>query len=307
MATRLDCRNAFFDLFPSILERFSDRRLTVFLLFDKTVHFVDVLSSNTGVITVSTFKSQVSFIKAFFYTCAHKPLKPFTMAKILFTAFLADMRGKVNGTVFSKNRGGAYARTKVTPTNPKTTAQNAVRSVLTGFSQGWRALSAAGRAAWNAATGSFPRTNVFGNPKSLSGHQLYVSLNSQLDAANAAAITLPPVPTGAPAIASATGAAAAGAGTATLTFSPGPVPAATAMIIEMTEQVSPGKSNLNNLYRQVQVVAAAGTSPANVASAYTAKFGSLVAGQKIGFRVRNVNTNTGEVSGGVTGEIIVAV
>jgi hypothetical protein len=228
------------------------------------------------------------------------------MAKLLFTAFLADMRGKVNGTVFSKNRGGAYARTKVTPTNPKTLAQNLVRSVLTGLSQGWRSLSAANRAAWNAAVGAFPRTNVFGNPKTLSGHQLYVGLNSQLSAAGAAQISSPPTPTGAPAVTALSGAAAAGAGTFTATFAPTPVPANSALIIDATEQVSAGKTNVNNLFRQLSVVPAAGASPANIAAAYVAKFGTLVVGQKIGLRARIVNTDTGEVSGSVTASVIVA-
>lgn len=228
------------------------------------------------------------------------------MAKILFTAFLADMRGKVAGTVFSKNRGGAYARTKVTPTNPKTLAQNAVRSILVGFSQGWRALTAAQRTAWNAAVGSFPRTNVFGNPKTLSGHQLYVGLNAQLSAGNAVGISTPPTPTGAPAVTVLTGAAAAGAGTFTATFDPDPIPAGSALILDATEQVSPGRSNLNNLFRQIAVLAAADTSPANIAAAYVAKFGALTAGQKVGLRARIVNTATGEVSGSVTGEVIIA-
>lgn len=228
------------------------------------------------------------------------------MAKVLFSAFLADMRGKVNGTVFSKNRGGAYARTKVTPTNPQTLAQNLVRSVLTGLSQAWRALTAAQRSAWNAAVGGFPRTNVFGNPKTLSGHQLYVGLNAQLEAAGAATISTPPTPTGAPAVATFTGAAAAGAGTFTAAYAPDPVPADSTLIIDATQQVSPGKSNLSNLYRQIQTAAAAAISPADIAAAYVAKFGALTAGQKIGLRARIVNTNTGEVSGAVTAEVIVA-
>jgi len=228
------------------------------------------------------------------------------MAKILFTAFMADARGKLAGTVFSKNRGGSYVRTKVTPTNPKTNAQNLVRSILTALSQAWRSLTAAQRTAWNAAVGSFPRTNVFGASKTLSGHQLYVGLNAQLEAASAATISAPPVPVGAPGVSVLSGAAAAGAGTFTATFDPDPIPAGSAMIIDATEQVSPGKSNLSNLYRQIQVAAAAAVSPADIAAAYIAKFGTLVAGQKIGLRARIVNTTTGEVSGSVTAELIVA-
>ena len=43
-----------------------------------------------------------------------------SMAKILTTAIVADIRNKLNGSVFSKNRYGAYVRTKVTPVNPQT-------------------------------------------------------------------------------------------------------------------------------------------------------------------------------------------
>lgn len=228
------------------------------------------------------------------------------MAKILFTAFLADMRGKVNGTVFSKNRGGAYARTKVTPSNPKSGAQNLVRSRLAGFSQGWRALGQPARDAWNNAVASFPRNNVFGQAKILSGHQLYVGLNSQLAAANQSPIGLPPLPTGAPAVTSITVTAAAGTPAFSVAYLPATVPADTSMIIEATEQSSPGKSNLNSLFRQIQVVAAAAASPADILLAYVGKFGTLTAGQKVGVRVRFVNNLTGEVSGAVTQNIIIA-
>lgn len=227
------------------------------------------------------------------------------MAKILFTAFLADMRGKVNGTVFSKNRGGAYARTKVTPSNPKSGAQNLVRSRLTGFSQAWRGLPQTSRNAWNNAVSSFPRTNVFGQAKMLSGHQLYVGLNSQLAAAVQTAIQLPPLPTGAAALVSITATATAGTPAFSVAFVPATVPANTTLIIEATEQSSPGKSNLNSLFRQIQIEDAAETSPANILSAYVARFGTLTAGLKVGVRARFVNNLTGEVSGAVSQNIII--
>ena len=65
------------------------------------------------------------------------------MAKIKMTAIVADMRNKLNGSVFSRNRGGAYIRTKVTPINPQTAAQVQARSLLTSLSQGFRSLSQA--------------------------------------------------------------------------------------------------------------------------------------------------------------------
>ena len=74
--------------------------------------------------------------------------------KILWGALVVDGRRKIGGQVASKNRGGAYMRNKVTPVNPQTAAQTAIRNRLAGLSQAWRALTAAQRAAWNGAVGT---------------------------------------------------------------------------------------------------------------------------------------------------------
>ncbi len=63
------------------------------------------------------------------------------MAKIKMTAIVADIRNKLNGTVFAKNRGGAYMRTKVTPVNRQTSDQSTVRNRLGSFAQGFRGLT----------------------------------------------------------------------------------------------------------------------------------------------------------------------
>ena len=63
--------------------------------------------------------------------------------KIKWGAMVVDGSGKLGGHVASKNRGGSYFRTKVTPTNPNSTSQAAVRSRLTALSQAFRALTIA--------------------------------------------------------------------------------------------------------------------------------------------------------------------
>ena len=104
------------------------------------------------------------------------------MARVLFTAVVADMRNKLNGTVFSKNKSGAYTRTKVTPVNPQSASQTQNRQRLSRFSQLWRTLSIAAITAWNDLAKSQPfGTDVFGNPKFLSGLSLFVKLNSNID------------------------------------------------------------------------------------------------------------------------------
>lgn len=228
------------------------------------------------------------------------------MAKIKFTAFLADMRGKVAGTVFTKNRAGAIARTKVTPINPNSSFQQAVRSTLTFLSQNWRSLTAAQRSAWNNAVRNFPRTNVFGDAKILSGHQLYVGLNGQLSAAGASLITNPPVPTGAASVDTLALSITVGTSTMEVDFTPDPVPAGSALIIEATAPQSPGKSNVTNQFRQATVSVAAATSPTNIFTDYVAKFGTPPIGQVVHVRAKMVNTLTGEVSNTLQTSAVVA-
>lgn len=102
------------------------------------------------------------------------------MAKIKFGMMMTDARGKLGGQVFSKNRAGAYIRTKVTPSNPQTQAQMQSRSLLGTLSVGWNALTDEQRASWNGAVDSWAKTDVFGDIKKPSGKNLYVSLNKNL-------------------------------------------------------------------------------------------------------------------------------
>lgn len=226
--------------------------------------------------------------------------------KALFGSLLVDGRGKLGGHVYSKNRGGSYVRTKVTPVNPQSAAQSGVRNNFTSIAQSWRALTPAQIAAWNSAVENFKTTNVFGSLKTPSGMNLYMRLNRNLHTISAASISDPPAPSTTTGVLTNVPAAAAGANTFTVTFTPTPVPAGYKMVIMATAQQSPGKTFLKNQFRVLQVVAAAGASPTNIDAAYVARFGALVVGNKIGVGVYFVNSLTGLKSLMLTAEIIVA-
>jgi|SRR5882724_294826 len=228
------------------------------------------------------------------------------MGKIKFGSFVVDMRNKVGGTVYSKNRGGAYTKNKVSPAQPRTSAQTTARSRMTTFAQGFRALTATQIAAWNSAVSAFQKTDIFGDLKSPSGINLYCKLNINLAQVGVAAITTPPLPIGVVGPVTLTPAAAAGAATFTLAFTVSPVPANTVWLLQATQQLSPGRSSVNSFYRSFSTIAAAGTSPANIAAAYTAKFGTLVAGQKIFIKVIPVSSTTGIKGQAITVSTIVA-
>jgi hypothetical protein len=215
--------------------------------------------------------------------------------KAKFGAIVVAGSGKINGFVASRNRAGAYFRTKVTPVNPQTEAQLEVRSRLTTYSQAWRGLTDAQRAAWNGAVQAFARTDIFGDLKNPSGFNLYQRLNNNLVTVGAAAITLPPVPDEVLTVLLQTLAGAAGAGTLSMGLS-GAVPAGTAVKVFATAPQSPGVSFVKSEYRLLTVLAAAAATPVALGAAYEARFGDLVAGQKIFVRIVFVNTATGQES-----------
>lgn len=218
------------------------------------------------------------------------------MAKVLFSALVSDMRNKLNGSVFARNRGGAYLRTKVTPLNPQTAAQVAARSLLTQFAQSWRALSPAQRVAWNSAVTNWTTTDVFGSAVVPSGSQLFVRLNINVALAGGAILNTPPTPTGAAAITGLSITAAETADVFDVDFSPATVPADHALYVEATTMLSPGISNANSKFRTIATLPAAATSVADLFAQQVAKFGPLIPGQKVFVRAKFINMLTGEVS-----------
>lgn len=226
--------------------------------------------------------------------------------KIKFGAIVTDGRGKIGGHVMSKNRGGAYMRTKVTPINPQTAAQSLVRGNLTMFSQGWRELTESERLAWNNAVVNFQSTDIFGDIKKPSGINLYVRLNSNIAYGGGSTfITSPPVLAASPSFVEFTPTVNGTTPALSLVFSPSPVPADTAYVVESTAPQSPGKSFLKNAFRKITVLPAADVTPTAVLAAYVAKFGALVPGEKIGIRIKAIDLLTG-VTGQYNAQEIIA-
>lgn len=218
------------------------------------------------------------------------------MAKVKFTAVVADMRNKLNGSVFSRNRGGAYVRTKVTPLNPQTAAQVSARSLLTTLAQNFRALTQQQITSWNNATEQWATTDIFGDAVNPTGLALYVRLNANISNAGGTYISVPPVPLGADALDSLSLSAAVTGNDFDISFTPSTVPAGHTMYIESTAMLSPGINNANSRFRFIKTAAASTASPVDAYTQQTDKFGSLVAGQKVFIRAKFIRVATGEMS-----------
>ena len=219
------------------------------------------------------------------------------MAKIKYSALVSDMRNKLNGSVASKNRYGSYLRNKVTPVNPQTTYQQAVRQMLGSLSSQYRGLTPAQRQSWINGSQNFPFTDIFGDVRHLSGQTLYVKLNTNLINAGESPIESAPLPVGIPEFAATGLTAEVTAGVITelsVATSADTVPAGFVLAVYATPPLSPSIDFVKNRIRYIgNVTAAAGE--ADILALYTARFGdSAIVGERITVRVALISTATGQ-------------
>ena len=215
------------------------------------------------------------------------------MALIKWGMMVVDGRGKLGGHVLTKSRNGATARTKVTPTNPQTSYQQANRAIFGQLSSNWTSLTEAQRQAWNGAVKEFEKTNIFGDLKAPAGRDLYISLNRNILQANGTEINVPPMKEGIKPNAITSIDFDAQAEEFAIELQGAPDSNEVAMIY-LTEPMSAGRYNFSGAYRFFVVSSTAKTT-IDFAD-YEARFGSLIAGKALGVQVKICNKVTGEVS-----------
>jgi hypothetical protein len=214
--------------------------------------------------------------------------------KMKWGALVVDGRNKIGGHVASKNRGGSYLRTKVSPAQPSSVYSSAVRSRLASIASSWRGLVATSRNQWNEAVGSFKKTDIFGDSRNPSGFNLYQQLNNNLVNAGVAQITTPPLPDTVDMMTSASVVVDNSSHTVVITYAPA-IAADHKFLVRATPAVSPGKSFVKSELRQIAVIATADASPFDVSASYITKYGNPGAvGQQIFVELIPINTTTGQ-------------
>ena len=224
--------------------------------------------------------------------------------KIKFGAIVTDGRNKIGGHVLSKNRGGNFMRTKVTPSNPQSIAQAGARNRFSGLSQAWRSLTQAQRDAWSAAVNDYQRTDIFGDLKSPSGSNLYQRLNNVLAVCGVAAMATPPLPSAVPNIYVQTVTAAVGVPALSVDLNDN-VPADTAIMLFATAPMSAGRNYVKSQFRLIAVLPAATINPYDALDDYVAKYGNTgEIGQKIFVKTVPVNLLTGQTGSAAVASVI---
>ena len=224
------------------------------------------------------------------------------MAKVKFGMFMTDARGKVGGHVLSKNRGGSFVRTKVTPANPRTASQAQARSRLANNSSAWSALEEEQRVKWNEAVVSYQKTDVFGDLRKPTGKNLFTGLNANLQLIERQAIVMPENPV---ALIDPVELAFVDLSSGSMEIANFPVIENQKYVIMASPAMSAGTFNFSGKFKVIKITTGTATTM-EISTEYIAKFGAFIPGQKIAIKMFVVSTITGQKSSGVVISQIVA-
>jgi len=124
------------------------------------------------------------------------------MALLKLGPVVAGVSGSIGGTVFARNRAGAYARARTKPIIPVSARRDVVQARLTSLVSWWHdTLTPAQRALWDAKGAASTLLNRLGESYTPTGMNLYIRSNALLHLAGTALVTTPPVNIHAPALA----------------------------------------------------------------------------------------------------------
>lgn len=225
------------------------------------------------------------------------------MARILFGGGVAQIRGSIGGTTYSKNANGAYARNRSQPANRNTLAQQGVRNIFGSIARRWKELTLSQQASFIDLAASYPYVNSVGLSSVLTGFQLFQKVNSQLALVGALQIDMMQPPVYVPSISDMV-VVAVGTGGApiqiTATFDAAfKVPIGFVAVVEATREYSNGTYRPKSQdFKQIGVIAAdTDVTAYNVATEYAGVFGSpSTIGSRVYIRIFLVSLLTGQVN-----------
>lgn len=218
------------------------------------------------------------------------------MAKVKFGELASDVRGSIDGVTYSRNRNGAYVRSRVSPVNPNTPDQSQARFDFGSIATNYRGLSDGERSGWQTLGQSMIRTDSLGQSYNLTGLQAYMSVNRirQLfgQTETPTAPTLPVIPN----FTTLTGTFDGGTPELSIAFTPTPL-TGYRLLIEATRPVSAGINFFaRSAYKLIVGTTAAPTSPRAFESEYATAYGGLdltqYVGSRVNFRITMVDGTT---------------
>lgn len=209
---------------------------------------------------------------------------------------IAAASGSIGGTVFSRNRYGAYTRNRSIPVSPDTQYQQAAKQYLAQASQNWRALTDAQRLQWATWAASNPVTDNLGQSQILQGNSAYVMLATRMLQAGQSLPTAPPADAAPAAFTAFSSTWDIGAGTTSLTFAATPLGASERLWMYAAVTNSPARTYIKNLRKLVTISNTAQATGFDWQANVETRFGTLVAGQVVVLEGAVLDQTTGLIS-----------
>jgi len=192
-----------------------------------------------------------------------------------------QISGRVGASVFSHNRGGTYIRNGTIPITSTTPSALAAKARLAAASQAWGSLTDGERLAWKLYAMENPTTNRLGRQIFLTGHQMFVKLNTRILLATDTVLTAPSLLAPPDPLLTFSITGDIGAGTIICTFTATPVGADDRLWIYGTVQSSSSIEHVKNLTRHVVATAKNQATGYDYQAALEAVFGTLIVGQQV--------------------------
>jgi hypothetical protein len=229
------------------------------------------------------------------------------MARISFGALVSDVRGKVDGILFSRGPYGAFVKKKHSPVNKKSPLQSSKRNLLAICAKAFsNLLTPIQRLSWETLAARQSSVDVFGKDKTLSGRDLYIQFMSRTQSADQQFDVSAPVDMFVPSLDSMSITAQASDQTIRVSFAPLFPIGEIRLFIYSTGVLNPGVLSYSRRLSFLAYTSIATHTPFNIQSFWIEKYGPILEGSKIGFRVHFLDFSNGALSVGL-GQLVTVV
>ncbi len=222
------------------------------------------------------------------------------MAKIKFGSVITDSRGHIAGTTFKWTRNGNVSQRLVRPTLHLSPAAQRTKASFESYTRRWwSTLTPTQRTDWRALAAANPRPNTWGDEFPLTGHALFIAVNTVLVKANFAGIDDAPADQTVTAMTTATITATA-PDELILTWTPSPLPANHGLYIFGRANFSPGILNSSRRSAFLLATDDSETSTLDVGPQFAAAFGPIITTRQQLLEVALLNSTNGALSTPIT-------
>lgn len=216
------------------------------------------------------------------------------MTLIKFSAIVSEVSGKLNGSIFSRNRSGAIIKNRMIPINRQSSTQQPNRINWSFLIRTWNSLSVEQINTWNVAALTISWQNKLGDSYHPSGQQLFLYCNQNLYTIGFDTILSYVAPRAVELITSASVYQnRSNPSEFLLSFSPSPTPTTVIYKLYATPALSYGINYAKKYLREICLINGYTPSPYLISPQYEARFGSFVYGKQIFFKLVAVEKSSG--------------